>query len=123
MKNYGKEIILDIHNCDVSKFNRNDIKKYIIALCNLIDMQREDLHWWDYNGYPEEYDKAEDHLKGVTCVQFIKTSNIVIHTVDPFKKLFVNIFSCKDFDSNLTANFTADWFSGQISSFTVVDRK
>src|SRR4030042_990296 len=120
MKRYGKEVILDIHNCNVSKFNRKDIKKYIIQLCDLIDMQREDLNWWDYKGYPEEYAKAPDHLKGTSCVQFIKTSNITIHTIDPMKKIFINIFSCKNFSGTKAAKFSADWFNGKIVSFAEI---
>jgi len=54
MKNYGKELILDIHECGVSKFNRKDIEEYCIQLCDLIDMVREKIHFWDYEGVPEE---------------------------------------------------------------------
>ena len=43
MKNYGKETILDIHNCDAEQFTRKSIRKYFIELCDLIDMQREKL--------------------------------------------------------------------------------
>lgn len=44
-KNYGSELILDLHRCNPCKFTRNSIKEYFIQLCERIDMQREDLHY------------------------------------------------------------------------------
>ena len=41
---YGIELILDMHGCDTSKFTRVSITEYFERLCELIDMQREDLH-------------------------------------------------------------------------------
>lgn len=121
---YGKELILDIHNCDSSTFNRNSIEKYFIELCKLIDMQREDLHFWDYYGEPRwEYNRAPDHLKGTSAIQFIKTSNITIHTLDILKKVFINIFSCKDFDSIKAAKFSEKWFGGKIITCEKIERR
>ena len=111
---YGKELILDIHNCDITKFNRKDIKTFLVTLCDdIIDMERSDLHWWDYEGEAEEYEVAPAHLKGVSCVQFIMTSTIVIHSLEDLRKIFINIFSCKDFDEESAATFTVNFFGGQ----------
>jgi len=124
MKGYGKELILDIHNCDVSKFNRIDIEKYIAILCcsKVIDMQREDLHWWDYEEDPEGYKEAPSHLKGVSCVQFIRTSTITIHSLVDLKKIFVNIFSCKDYDAEMATVFTEKYFGGKVETYEVIAR-
>jgi len=123
MESYGKELILDIHNCDVSKFNRIDIERYIRVLCNdVIDMEREDLHWWDYEDDPEGYKEAPSHLKGTSCVQFIKTSTIVIHSLVDLKKIFIDIFSCKDFDVEKAVSFTGGYFGGVVKNKTEVIR-
>ena len=45
---YGKEIILDLHNCNVSRFNRVDIRNFCKLLCKEIGMKRSRLFWWDY---------------------------------------------------------------------------
>lgn len=119
---YGKELIIDLHNCNPKKFNRKDIEQYFIDLCELIDMEREDLHWWDYEGYPELYDNAPEHLKGISAIQFISTSNIIIHTLDDLKKIYINIFSCKEFDSHIVANFSKNWFEGIVVSQRTVER-
>lgn len=117
MDSYGKELILDIHNCNVDKFNRIDIERYIRVLCNdVIDMEREDLHWWDFEDDPEGYKEAPPHLKGTSCVQFISTSTITIHALVDLKKIFINIFSCKDFSVEEAASFTEGYFGGVIKT-------
>jgi len=122
MNSYGKELILDLHECDSTKFTRYYIKKYFIQLCDLIEMERCDLYFWDYKGYLEEYDKAPDHLKGTSAVQFISTSNIVVHTLDILGKVFINIFSCKDFSEEDAADFSAKIFGGTIANKVVLKR-
>ena len=120
---YGKELILDIHNCDSSKFNRRSIKNYIQQLCELIEMEKCRLCWWDDYGVPVEEQETEPHLKGTTAVQFIKTSNILIHTLDLLKNVYINIFSCKDFDADLAKNFSKEWFKGKIVNSQIIERK
>ena len=121
---YGKELVLDIHNCDISKFNRKDIEVFLVDLCdNVIDMERADLHWWDYaEDGPEEYAAAPPHLKGTSCTQFIMTSTIVVHSLEVLEKVFINIFSCKDFDVEEAEKFTADYFGGNVANRAGVDR-
>jgi len=119
---YGKELILDLHNCNSSTFSRKSIEKFLKQLCKLISMKREDIYFWDYEGFPEEYNKAPDHLKGTSCVQFIKTSTIVIHTLDILKKVFINIFSCKEFNIEDTTNFVVSWFGGEVIQMHLIER-
>ncbi len=111
MKVYGKELILDLHGCDVGKFTRGSIQRYFIELCELIDMQRCDLHFWDDLDVPEDYQETDPKIKGTSAVQFILTSTIVIHTLDLMKTVYVNIFSCKEFDTDEAESATVKWFS------------
>ena len=120
--NYGLELILDLHKCDPKTFNRKRIKQYFIELCELIDMERCKLSWFDDHGVHPDEQQTEPHLKGTTAVQFIMTSNIVIHTLDLLGAVYVNIFSCKDFDPEVAADFTANWFKGKIVNSQVIDR-
>ncbi len=109
-KPYGYELILDLHGCDVSKFNRESLENYLEKLCKAIDMKRADLHFWDYEGVPVEERPKEAHLLGTSAVQFITTSNIVIHTLDLLEAVYVNIFSCKEFDEKAAEKITKEWF-------------
>lgn len=122
-KNYGKEVILDIHNCNPRKFTRKIIKEYFVELCDLINMQRCDLHWWDDYGLPPKERQTDPHLVGTSAVQFIMTSNITIHTLDIMKRVYLNIFPCKDFEANVVKNFSEKWFEGKIVSYKEIVRK
>ncbi len=123
MTQYGKELILDLHHCDPTTFTRKHIRNYFKKICSLIDMERCKLCWWDDLNTPEEEKETEPHLKGTTAIQFIKTSNITIHTLDLLKSVYLNIFSCKDFDPEIVKQFTEEWFKGKIVNNHVIERK
>ncbi len=122
MKSYGKELILDIHGCDSTTFSRRSIRNYFKDLCVLIKMERSKLCWWDDHGVPPEEQETEPHLKGTTAIQFISTSNITIHTLDLLDSVYVNIFSCRDYDAEAAAKFSAEWFRGEIVNSHVIRR-
>lgn len=123
MKNYGKEVIIDMHNIKNTRlFNRKNLKKFFIELCNLIDMERCDLHFWDYKGEEKEYYNAPVHLRGTSAIQFISTSNITLHTLDDMKRIYLNIFSCKDFKGLVVKNFCKKYFNGNIITYRVIKR-
>jgi len=123
MDTYGKELVLDMHNCDSSTFTRESIRNYFKELCTLIDMERCKLCWWDDYGVPPEERETEPHMKGTSAVQFIRTSTITIHTLDLMNNVYLNIFSCKDFDSNIAKEFSEEWFRGKIANSHVIERE
>ncbi|MBI1956849.1 MAG: S-adenosylmethionine decarboxylase [Candidatus Niyogibacteria bacterium] len=122
-KNYGKELLLDLHNCNPKKFTRKTIGRYFKELCGLIDMERHDMHWWDDVGLPKAKRQTLPHLKGTSAIQFITTSNVTIHTLDILKNVYLNIFSCKEFDARVAAEFSRKFFEGKIVNLKVTDRK
>ena len=109
-KPYGYELILDLHGCDASKFNRDSLERYFEKLCKAIDMKRADLHFWDDVGLPPERHQTLPHTKGTSAVQFILTSTIVVHTLELLEAAYVNIFSCKEFDEKKAEEITKEWF-------------
>jgi len=122
MKNYGKELIIDIHNCDPFTFTRKSIRSYFKKLCDLIDMERCELYWWDDYRVPPEEQQTEPHMKGTSAIQFISTSNITIHTLDLLGNVYLNVFSCKEFDTDLVIRFSEEWFKGKVVSSQVIKR-
>ncbi len=119
---YGKELILDLHNCDKRTFTRDSISKYFKEPCRVIEMQACDMHFWDDMDTPEDEKQTQPHTVGTSAVQFILTSNITIHTLDLLGAVYVNIFSCKEFDDNTAKIFTADWFKGDVVNSQTVKR-
>ena len=113
MKPYGYELILDLHGCDVSKFNRNSLDDFFEKLCKAIDMKKCERYFWDDVGLLEEEKQTSPHTKGSSAVQFILTSSIVIHTLDILEAVYINIFSCKKYDIELKEKITREWFGAK----------
>jgi S-adenosylmethionine/arginine decarboxylase-like enzyme len=110
---YGYELILDLHGCAPSTFNRKSLRAYFNKLCKAIDMKRCELYFWDDVGVPAREKETLPHTKGTSAVQFILTSNITIHTLDLLKAAYVNIFSCKKFDRKIAEKITKEWFGAK----------
>jgi S-adenosylmethionine/arginine decarboxylase-like enzyme len=121
--NYGKELILDLHLCNTDKFNRKSLRNYFKQLCLIIDMQRAKLVFWDDYGVSEDEKQTLPHTTGTSAVQFILTSNITIHTLDILQRVYVNIFSCKEFDDEKARDFTELYFDGVIQQSKTIDRR
>ena len=121
-KPYGYELIMDLHGCNVSKFTRKDLPIFFIELCELIKMQRCELHFWDDVGVPIEEQQTSPHTKGTSAVQFILTSSIVIHTLDLMGAVYINIFSCNYFNEKVALEFTKKWFSSTECTSHYIER-
>ena len=113
-KNYGQELVLDIHDCDFKRCSEEMLTKYFKALCELIEMIRGPLYFWGYDD-PKEYAEAPPHLKGRSAIQFIQTSNITVHALEDLKAVYINVFSCKPFDTNIVEEFSCCFFRGKMT--------
>ncbi len=122
MTTYGYSSVIDVVNCN-APFTRERIEDFLAALCKAINMEREDLHFWDYDDDPEGYDAAEPHLRGISAVQFIKTSSIVIHTLDDFQTVFIDLFSCKDYHEDVVIDVIEDHFAGRVRAIRTFKRE
>ncbi len=120
---YGFELIIDLHDCDVSKFNRESLRNYFIKICKAIDMERCELYFWDDINVPIEERQTSAHTKGTSAVQFILTSSIVVHTLDLLKVAYINIFSCKSFDRNVAEKLTKQWFGAKKCYSSFIKRR
>lgn len=118
---YGMEVIIDCYECDAKLFHRKYIRKYFKGLVELLDMQAGDLYFWDDVGVPKEEKQTKAETKGMSAIQFILTSNITIHCLDILERVYVNIFSCKEFSDYKATQYTKDFFkANRIGSKTVM---
>ncbi len=102
---YGQELILDLHGCDCARFTRSELTRFFAELCDLIDMERCDLHFWDDVDVAEEDQQTHPKTKGTSAVQFILTSTIVIHTLDLMKAAYVNVLGLSGFPNAILGPF------------------
>ena len=121
-QSYGVELVLDLHECDPTTFTRDSLDHFFTQLCDLIEMEKCVVHFWDDVGVPEEEQQTEPHTKGTSAVCFILTSSIVVHTLDLLGAVYVNIFSCKSFDPDTAADFAAGWFKGRTVKRAFLER-
>lgn len=119
---YGFELVLDLHGCEAKLFNRDHIDKFFTDLCELIEMEKCEVHFWDDVGVPEHERQTLPHTKGTSAVCFILTSTIVIHTLNILGSVYVNIFSCKPFDPDVAAEFTSKRFKAESCKRTFIER-
>lgn len=109
-KPYGFELIMDLHGCNVSTFNRTSLDGYFEKLCKAINMVKCERYFWDDVGVPLKERQSSPHTKGTSAVQFILTSSIVVHALDLLQVVYVNVFSCMPFDKNVAEKLTKEWF-------------
>ncbi|HMK64305.1 MAG TPA: S-adenosylmethionine decarboxylase [Thermodesulfobacteriota bacterium] len=113
---YGLELLLDLKGCDLSDLSPEKLTEYFVQLCELIGMQRhgEPAFWEDHSGIP--------HLHGLSGIQFIETSNVVCHALPLLKAVYLNIFSCKIFDTEAAKRLSAEFWKAASVVFNVITR-
>ena len=119
---YGLELVLDLHCCNPKTFTRAHLDEYFTELCQLIDMEKCEVHFWDDVGVPTEEQQTSPQTKGTSAVCFILTSTIVVHTLDILEAVYINIFSCKTFDPLIAKEFTKKKFEASSCHSTFVTR-
>ncbi|MEK9181723.1 MAG: S-adenosylmethionine decarboxylase [Patescibacteria group bacterium] len=113
---YGLELIIDLKGCDLSDNGKEKLNKFFIELCDLIKMKRhgDPIFWEDHSDIP--------HLRGTSGIQFIETSNIVCHPLPMLHAVYLNIFSCKEFDADIALEFCKKFWGATSENHTVVPR-
>lgn len=115
---YGQELILDLHECGNCSMDL-DLQGFCEALAELIHMETEDYHEWK----SEETDVRDVNTYGISCIQFIITSNITIHVLPLKRAVYINLFSCKEFDVNIASRFCEQEFRAEECVRNVVERQ
>lgn len=87
---FGKHLILDVYECSEDIYDVEFWKRWIPTLVDLIDMKAHG---------PLRIEKFGDgELHGISAMQFIETSSIVLHNEKRNNGVHLDVFSCADFD-------------------------
>ncbi len=107
-KIFGYELVLDLYDCDLKVISsRQKLQEYVNKLCRLIKMKRFGDAIIPYFG------EHAPHTKGYSLVQLIETSSISGHFSESWKRAYINIFSCKDYNHRLALEFTKKFFGAK----------
>ena len=118
---YGQELVLDLHDVDPEKIHVKALKHFAAALCDEIGMKKGPQFEW---GAEKQLGKFENpKYDGISVVQFLYESSIVIHCIDELGKVFINVFSCKEFSAEMAKSFSIEYWGGKVVSEHNIVRK
>ncbi len=108
---------IDLYNCDPDKIRDEKlIKKFVAELCDLIEMKRF--------GETVVVNFGEDErVAGFSMTQLIETSLISAHFANLTNTTYLDVFSCKYYDSQKTADFAKEYFGAEEVRLQVLHRR
>lgn len=117
MKPWGKHLILDCAGCDFFLINdTTNIREFIKELVKRIGMIA--------HGEPQiEFLLPGTDNEGYSVLQMITTSNITIHFVNKTKEAYIDVFSCKDFDTIVVEETVKEYFEPTLIQSTILNRQ
>jgi S-adenosylmethionine/arginine decarboxylase-like enzyme len=119
MKNkegFGLEVILDLYGCDPEVIrSRKALSDFVIKMCKLLDMKRFGKTLMPHFGHNNPV------TSGFSLLQFIETSSITGHFSELWSSAYINIFSCRMFDTKKAVDFTKKYFKAKrVNARTII---
>lgn len=99
---YGKHLIASAKGCNETILDKTKIAEFLRDLAEAIDMKPF--------GKPLVERFGQGIEEGISGVQLIETSAITVHTNDMAKDLYLDVFSCKDFQEEEVVQWVQDHF-------------
>ena len=106
LRTWGKHLVLDAGGCSPRMIGCPIvIKNFTKDLVKRIDMVAY--------GDPQIVMFGTGNKKGYTLIQLIETSNIAAHFVEENNTMYLDVFSCKDFDPSVVKETVREYFDAQ----------
>ena len=105
---FGPHLMLDLNQCNVSQLNSIDTCIHFLnKLPDLIGMTKLT------QPYAFPYHGIEEDDQGITGTVIIAESHLSIHTFPLKEFAFIDIFSCRPFDTDVAKKFCVDLFESK----------
>jgi len=116
-KKQSLELILDLFDCDFEILSsREKIEEWVDQVCQLIKMKK-------YGRLIlERFGSQTPWGEGWSFIQFIETSSITGHCCEVTRAVYLNIFSCRSFDSEKVIQFSQKFFKAGKVKARVLER-
>ena len=103
---WGVASSIDIYDCDPETIrDAEKIRQFVIELCDLIEMKRfgetQVVHFGE-----------DERVAGYSMVQLIETSLISAHFANLSNTTYLDVFSCKPYDTAAVVEFAQRFFGG-----------
>ena len=115
VRHYGKHVLLGASGCNARLRDLDAVRAFIRELVDEIDM----VAYGD--AIVARFGSGAEI--GISAVQLIETSAITIHTNDAAGDLYLDVFSCKDYDAEMVRTMVGEWFDPGEMDFEVRLRK
>jgi S-adenosylmethionine/arginine decarboxylase-like enzyme len=103
---WGIASSIDIYNCNPETIRDADkIRQFVVELCDLIEMKRFGETLVVHFG-------EEERVAGYSMVQLIETSLISAHFANLTNAVYLDVFSCKPYDTQVVEEFARSFFGG-----------
>jgi S-adenosylmethionine/arginine decarboxylase-like enzyme len=100
---WGTHLVVDVARCAPHMIRcPGNIYRFSGELVKKIDMVAY--------GPPQIVMFGTGNKKGYTLVQLIETSNICAHFVEETNDMYLDVFSCKEFDPHVVVSVIAEYF-------------
>ena len=116
LRTWGKHLILDAAGCSPKMIGSEVVvANFARSLVKRIDMVPF--------GNPQVVMFGSGSKKGYTLVQLIETSNITAHFVEENNSMYLDVFSCKDFDPQVVEEAVKEFFDAKYFNRKVILRQ
>ena len=116
LRTWGKHLILDAADCSPKMIGSEVVvANFARSLVKRIDMVAF--------GQPQVVMFGSGSKKGYTLVQLIETSNITAHFVEENNSMYLDVFSCKDFDPQVVEEAVKEFFDAKYFNRKVILRQ
>jgi len=114
---WGVQTSVDIYGCNPEIIrDAEKIKRFVIQLCELIDMRR-------FGECIVVHFGEDERVAGYSMIQLIETSLISGHFANLTNAAYIDVFSCKPYDSEQVAQYAKNYFQGDYHSMHIVHRR
>ena len=104
---WGKSTSIDLYTCNPKKIrNKSYIKQFVKELCELIKMKR-------FGPTKVVHFGADEKVAGFSMVQLIETSCLTAHFCNYTNAVYLDVFSCGEYDENTVAVFAKQCFEAE----------
>tara|TARA_R100001509_G_scaffold162396_1_gene133912 strand:+ start:624 stop:1007 length:384 start_codon:yes stop_codon:yes gene_type:complete len=109
---WGLSTCVDLYNCNYRIKHADEIERYVVELCDLIDMKR-------FGPCNVVHFGEDPKVEGFSMTQLIETSLISGHFANKTWTAYLDIFSCKWYDQRVVEAFSKEFFGADKSECKV----
>lgn len=118
---YGQQLILGAVECNVKAFTYYPIWGFLRELCDdILDVERLDFVYRESE--PGDSTEGNPKTHGVTAVQILVASSVTLHACDLTGQLFLDVFSCGDYEVEPVKRLVDVCFGGRLVAEQVIER-